>query len=148
MAYGRSNGVNSPAVGGASTFPKLGLAPGQIVQEFGYDDDVDADFRFAVEDLVGSELEYDDFSGVVDAVLLWWRDGDGDLVDALVDSLTNLADGASIILLTPRAGRAGEVDASEIDEAAVTAGLHATGTVAVAPDWSANRLVPPKSARK
>jgi len=140
--------VNSPAVGGAGTFPKLGLAPGQIVQEFGYDDDVDADFRFAVEDLVGGELEYDDFSGVVDAVLLWWRDGDGDLVDALVDSLTNLADGASIILLTPRAGRAGEVDASEIDEAAVTAGLHATGTVAVAADWSANRLVPPKSARK
>ena len=26
----------------------------------------------------------------VDLVLLWWRDGDGDLVDSLVDALTDL----------------------------------------------------------
>ena len=73
-----------------------------------------------------STRTYDD---VVDVVLLWWRDGDGDLVDALVDALTPLADGGYIWLLTPKAGRDGHVEPSEIGEAAPTAGLSQTSSV-------------------
>ena len=142
--------MNAPvaASGPGGPAARLGFVPGQVVQEFGYDDDVDAGLREAIMDTVGGDLEYDDFTGVADAVILWWRDGDGDLADALVDGLTNLADGASIVLLTPKQGRAGEVDAAEIEEAALTSGLHPTGTLAVANDWSPTRLVPPKSARR
>ena len=67
---------------------RLGLKPGQVVQEFGYDDDVDDDLRAAVEGHIGNELVDEDTEDVVDAALYWWRDGDGDLVDALVDALT------------------------------------------------------------
>jgi len=83
---------------------------------------------------------------VVDGVLLWWRDGDGDLVDALVDALTPLADGGYILLLTPKTGRPGYVEPSEIGEAAPTAGLSQTSTVSAGPNWSGTRLVAPKAA--
>ena len=38
------------------------------------------------------------------------REDDGDLVDALVDAITPLADHGVIWLLTPKAGRAGHVE--------------------------------------
>ena len=38
---------------------------------------------------------------MLDAVLLWWREDDGDLTDALVDAITLLADDGVIWLLTP-----------------------------------------------
>ena len=75
-----------------SAVTKLGFAPGQVVQEIGYDSDVDDDLRIAIEDVIGSELEDEDYGNVADAVTLWWREDDGDLTDALVDALTNLAD--------------------------------------------------------
>ena len=87
----------------------------------------------------GTELEDEDYTGVVDHVLLWWRDGDGDLTDALVDAMTALDDSGPIWVLTPKAGRPGHVPPSEIAEAATTCGLHAMSTFAVAPDWSATR---------
>ena len=111
MSSGWNDGVSTPAAGKPAKFAKLGLVPGQVVLELGYDEDVDQDFRSGLESLLGTELEYDDYTGVADAVLLWWRSDDGDLVDALVDSLTNLADGAGVIVVTPKAGRVGEVDA-------------------------------------
>jgi hypothetical protein len=80
-------------------------------------------------------------------VLLWWRDGDGDLVDALVDALTPLADGGYIWLLTPKAGRPDHVEPSDIGEAAPTAGLSQTSSVSAARDWSGTRLVAPKARR-
>jgi hypothetical protein len=46
-----------------------------------------------------------DYGNVVDAVVLWWRDEDGDLVDGLVDALTDLVGGGAIWLLTPKVGR-------------------------------------------
>jgi hypothetical protein len=127
---------------------KLGFAAGQVVQEFGYDQDADDDFRLAIEELCGSELEEEDYGDVADAVVLWWREDDGDLVDALVDGLTNLAEGGFIVLLTPKAGRAGHVDASDIQEATLTAGLHSSGSTNGAREWNGSRLVAPKSDRR
>ena len=127
---------------------KLGFAAGQLVQEFGYDQDVDDNFRLAIEELCGSELEDENYADVADAVVLWWREDDGDLIDALVDALTNLAEGGFILLLTPKSGRDGHVDASDIQEAALTAGLHASGSTNAVRDWTGSRLVAPKSARR
>ena len=77
---------------------RLGIKPGQVVQEIGYDEDCDEDLRASVEAADGVELVDEDYDDVVDGVLLWWRDDDGDLVDALVDALTPLADGGYIRL--------------------------------------------------
>lgn len=120
---------------------RLGFTAGQVVQEFGYDSDVTDDFRFSIEDLTTSELEDEDFGEVADAVLLWWRDGDGDLTDALVDALTQLADGGFIVLMTPKAGHPEQVDPSEIEEAALTAGLQTSSSVKCCEDWTGTRLI-------
>ena len=127
--------------------PRFGFEPGQVVQEFGYGDDVDEQVRADIADAIGHDLEDEDFGDVVDGVILWWRDGDGDLTDALLDVLTTLDDGGLVWLLMPKTGRPGTVDHTEIEEAATTAGLHATSTVAVGPDWSGVRLGTRKSGR-
>ena len=127
---------------------RLGIKPGQVVQELGYDTDCDEQLRAAIQDIDGVELVDEDYDeDVVDVVLMWWRDGDGDLVDALVDALTPLADGGYIVLLTPKTGRDGHVEPSEIGEAAPTAGLSQTSTVSAGRNWSATRLVAPKARR-
>jgi hypothetical protein len=136
---GQADGVRSLA-------DRLGIEPGMVVMEMGYDDDVDDDLRDAVMDRAG-DLVDEDTDEVVDAVLLWWRDGDGDLVDTLVDALGPLADSGVIWLLTPKAGRDGHVEPSEITESAPTAGLQQTSTVSVGKDWSGARLVAPRAAR-
>ena len=129
----------------AVTVGRLGLEPEQVIQELGWDEDIDEAFRAQVVEAVGSELEDEDYTGVVDHVLLWWRDGDGDLTDALVDSLGTLEEGGSIVLLTPTAGQDGEVDPAEVEEAASTAGLHTSGTTKCGPAWVATRLVSPRN---
>jgi hypothetical protein len=136
-----------PAQGQRSLAERLGLRPGQVVQELGYDDDCDDDLRRSIEEHTGNELVGEEYDDVVDAVLLWWRNDDGDLVDALVDALTTLADGGSVWLLTPKAGREGHVEPSDIGEAAPTAGLSQTSNVSAARDWSGTRLVAPKARR-
>jgi hypothetical protein len=135
-----------PSMGG-----RLGFKSGHVVQEFGYDTDVDDELRASIEDLTGSELvdeDVEDVEDVVDAAIYWWRDGDGDLVDCLVDALPNLADGGVIWLLTPKAGRSGHVEPSEIEEAGPTAGLHATSTISACRDWTGTRLAAPKGTRR
>jgi hypothetical protein len=119
----------------------LGFKDGDLIQEFGYDDDVDFDLRDDIEDLTGSELLTEDDHEVVDAAILWWRDGDGDLVDALVDCLTTLGEGGVIWALTPKSGRDGYVPPADVQEAAPTAGLHVTTSAGVSDDWAATRLV-------
>jgi hypothetical protein len=126
---------------------RLGIKPGQVVQELGYDDDCDEQLRESIAAVQNVELVDEDFDDVVDVVLLWWRDGDGDLVDALMDALTPLADGGYIWLLTPKSGRDGHVEPSEIVEAAPTAGLAQTSTVSAGRDWSGTRLVAPQARR-
>ncbi len=65
----------------------------------------------------------------------------------LVDALGPLADNGVIWLLTPKAGRDGHVEPSDITESAPTAGLAQTSTLSAGADWSAARLVAPKAAR-
>ncbi|MBB2985024.1 DUF3052 domain-containing protein [Terracoccus luteus] len=133
---------------GAGPLAKLGFATGQTIQEFGYDDDVDDDLRFDIEDAVGSELVDEDFNEGADGVLIWYRDGDDDLVDLLVDGVTKLFDQGFVVLCTPKAGRPDHVQASDVEEAASTAGLQTGGAVNVAADWTATRLMPPKGPRR
>ncbi len=120
---------------------KLGFKNGDLIQELGYDDDVDFDFRANLEALIGSELLTEDDQEVVDGVILWWRNDDGDLIDALVDALTTLDEGGVVWLLTPKSGREGYVAPNDIQDAAPTAGLHSTTSPGVCEDWAAARLV-------
>lgn len=126
---------------------RLGFKTGMVVQELGWDEDVDDGLRVAVEDTIDADMVDGDYVDVVDSVVLWWRDGDGDLVDTLVDSLSDLAAGGVIWLLTPKVGRRNAVDPADIAEAAPLVGLATTTTAAVSQDWAATRLVAPKSAR-
>ncbi|WP_432546711.1 DUF3052 domain-containing protein [Kineococcus sp. SYSU DK004] len=141
-------GATTDPAADTAAVAKLGFKPGQLVQEFGWDEGVDEDFRAAVEQLVGSELLDEDADDVADVALCWYRDGDGDLVDALVDAGTNLAEGGVIWLLTPKKGRPGYVDAGDIDESAPTAGLHATSSVSASANWAGTRMTTPKNGRR
>jgi hypothetical protein len=125
----------------------MGLSPGSVVQELGWDEDVDDELRVQIEDTIDGDLVDGDYGNVVDAVLLSWRDDDGDLVDSLVDSLTDLASGGVIWLLTPKVGRPGAVDAADVTEAAPIAGLAVTTTAAVSRDWTATRLAAPRGQK-
>jgi hypothetical protein len=139
-----SGGHDGTATQTAGT--RLGLKSGMVVQELGWDEDVDDRFRMEIENCIDADMVDGDYGNVVDAVLLWWRDEDGDLVDALVDSLTDLVGGGVIWLMTPKVGRPGAVDAADIAEAAPIAGLSTTSTASVCKDWTATRLVAPKTA--
>jgi len=119
---------------------RLGFAPDTVIQELGWDEDVDDELRQAIESQCGSELVDGETSEAVDGVILWWRDGDGDLVDALLDSLHDLAEGGSVWLLTPKVGRAGYVPGADIVEAAPIAGLSTTTTSSATPEWSSTKL--------
>lgn len=126
---------------------RLGLEAGLTVQEIGYDDDVDEDLRAGISALVGADLVDEDYDDVVDVVLLWWRDDDGDLVDALVDAIGPLTDHGVVWLMTPKPGRAGHVDAEDISDAAPTAGLQQTSTISAGTQWQGTRLVAPRAKR-
>jgi len=126
---------------------KLGVEQGQVVQELGWDEDVDEAVRDAVEERCGDELLDEDADDVIDLVLLWWREGDGDLADALINAIGPLADNGVIWVLTPKTGRSGHVEPSEIAEIAPTAGLSQTSNVSVGDAWAGARLVAPKAAK-
>lgn len=126
---------------------RLGFKPGMVIQELGWDDDVDDDLRRQIEDAIDGDLVDGEFGNVVDAVILWWRDDDGDLTDALMDALTDLVGGGNIWLLTPKVGRPGAVDAADVAEAAQVAGLATTSTTQAGKDWTATRLAAPKTGR-
>ena len=126
---------------------RLGIEPNMVVQEVGLDEDVDDDVRAAIEEKIGGDLLDEDADDVVDVVLLWWREDDGDLFDALTDAITSLADEGVVWLLVPKSGRPGHVEPGDVTEAAPTAGLSQTSSISAAKDWSGIRLVTPKAAR-
>ncbi|HET6212826.1 MAG TPA: DUF3052 domain-containing protein [Micromonosporaceae bacterium] len=134
------------ADGVRSLADRFGIEPGMVVMEMGYDDDVDEDLRDTLIDRCG-ELVDEDTDEVVDVVLLWYRDGDGDLVELLLDALGPLADNGVVWLLTPKAGRPGHVEPSDVSESAPTAGLQQTSTINAGKDWGGARLVAPRAAR-
>ena len=127
---------------------RFGFEAGDLILEVGHGPDCDEALRTAVVAKVGSPLLASDSEEVVDGVMLWFREDDGDLVDELVDALTFLSEDGDIWLLTPKVGRDGHVEASDIQDAAPTAGLSQTVSFAAGVDWVATRLVARKSARK
>ena len=100
------------------TGDRLGLKPGMVVQELGWDNDTDDELRVAVEDCIDADMVDGDYGNVVDAVLLWWRADDGDLVDGLVDALTDLVGGAP-----PQQDRVDHVAVVAVDHVGVDAVL-------------------------
>lgn len=127
---------------------RLGIKPDMVVQEIGWDEDVDDALRVAIEEHIGGELFDEDVDEVIDVVLLWWREGDGDLGDALIDARGPLSEHGAIWVLTPKTGLNGHVEPSEIAEAVPTVGLAQTANISVGPDWAGTKLVPPKSKAK
>lgn len=125
---------------------QLGLSEGMIVQELGWDEDVDEELRHDVMEIIDADLYDEDALEAVDVVLLWQRD-DSDVADGLVDALRDLSDTGYIWLLTPKIGRPGYIDPADISEGAQTAGLSLTSVVEPSADWQARKVVRPKRVR-
>ena len=125
----------------------MGFEKGQIILEVGHGSDCDEDFRKQLIEITGEPLIDNETSEVVDAVLIWFREDDGDLADELVDALTYLSESGPIWVLTPKVGREGHVHPSDIQDAANTAGLSQTSTIAAAPNWSATKIVHRKAKK-
>ncbi len=119
-----------------------------LILEVGYSEGCDESLRSHVTATTGTAFRSSDSREVVDGVILWWREGDGDLVDEIMDALTYLSEHGPIWVLTPKVGRAGHVEPSEIQISAQTAGLSQTSTISIAPDWSATRLVARKTSKR
>ena len=100
----------------------------------------DQRFWVEIERHTGNNLVDGDFGEDVEGVILWWRDGDGDLTDALVDAQQDLVEGGSVWLMTPKVGRDNYVPGADVVEAAEVAGLSVTTTSSATADWAATRL--------
>ena len=124
------------------------FAAGELILEVGYGPDCDDVLRSEISKITGTQLIDSETTEVVDAVILWWREGDGDLVDELMDALTYLTETGPIWVLSPKLGRDGHVDSSEIQDAAPIAGLSQTSTLALAKDWAGTRLVARKAGKR
>jgi hypothetical protein len=132
----------------AGVAERMGVRPGSIVMEIGYEDDCDEQLRDAIVDRTGDDMVDPESDEVIDVVLLWFREGDGDLTDALVDAIAPLADDGVIWLMTPKRGRPGYVEPSDVAEAASVAGLSQTSITAVSVEWTGARLVGRRSGGK
>ena len=122
----------------------LGFASGSVIQEFGYDDDVDEAVRAQIEEETGQDLVDEDYRDIVDGAVAWWRDEDGDvddLADLFLDMKANLeSDVSPCWVLVPGTRSPGYVTADVIKDAAETAGLMATTSVAVGAAWMGVKL--------
>ncbi|MEU7506101.1 DUF3052 family protein [Streptomyces lavendulae] len=123
---------------------RLGVEPGMVVQEIGYGDE---SVRKSAAEAGGQALVDVDYDDLVDVVLLWFRDDEGELVDALVDTMPGLAENSIVWVPTPKSGRDGSMEPSDISDAAVTAGLAQTSSIGAAPDWTGTLLASAKAAR-
>ena len=127
---------------------RMGFAAGELILVVGYGQDCDDVLRSEIVAITGTQLLEGETTEVVDAVIVWWRDGDGDLVDELMDALTYLTETGPIWVLTPKLGRDGHVESSDIQDAAPIAGLSQTSTIALAQDWAGTRLVARKVGKR
>lgn len=126
----------------------MGFKEGDLILEVGRTSDCDDNLRQQICAITKSQFLDSDSQEVVDGVIIWWREDDGDLVDELMDALTYLSETGPIWVLTPKVGRAGHVEPSDIQDAAPTAGLSQTSSLSIAPDWSATRLVARKAGKR
>ncbi|MGO1561696.1 hypothetical protein CZ771_05035 [Actinomycetales bacterium JB111] len=118
--------------------------PGQVVQEFWWDEDADDDLRKGIEEHTGEQLVDEDHHDVCDGAIIWWRKSDaedGDLTDLLVDAQANLDDGGVIWVLTPKPNTNEHVPTGEVAEAARVAGMNATSAVSAGDSWSGTQVV-------
>ncbi|QJC21648.1 DUF3052 family protein [Arcanobacterium buesumense] len=134
---------------GSTAGEAYGFGKGAIVQEFGYDDDVAFELREDIETATGVELEDEDYRGVADGVLAWWRADDGDvddLTDYLVDVAASLDSDLSVVWLVVPAPREDlHVPTDVVNEAAKTAGMSVTRTMGVGAHWTAYRITVSRS---
>lgn len=119
---------------------RLGISAGLTVQEIGYDTDTDDLVIDAVTQGSGQPTVDEDYDGVVDMVVLWWRADDGDLADALVDAKAPLASSGVIWLITPKHARTGALEPADVADAATASGLRRTTSVTLS-QWQAVRMV-------
>jgi hypothetical protein len=130
----------------------LDLAPGQVVLEIGYDEDVDHHLRAGIESVTGRDMIGKDYAGsgyeaAADVVLLWYRDhsGDfGDLTGTLIGASGLIGAGGVIWLITPRAGLDGWTEPGDIRKAVQTARLSMTKAVFAGQGWESCRLTAPQ----
>jgi len=134
-------------VSNGTGFDRIGFEAGQIVQELGWDEDVDEELRQLLMDTVDGDLVEDSLDAV-DAVWLWLRSDDDEVADALVDAMRDLSDDGFIVLVTPKVGRPGAIDASDLNEGAETAGMTLTSTHNLDSDWQAHKGVRPRGVRR
>ena len=126
----------------------MGFKKGDLIVEVGRGGGSDSTVRDSICSITGTDFLDGQSQEVVDAVIIWWREGDGDLVDALMDALTYLSQSGVIWVLTPKIGREGHVEPSDIQDGAPIAGLSQTSTLSIAPDWTATRLVARKAGKR
>ena len=126
----------------------MGFKKGDLILEVGHGDESDSTVRDSIRSITGTDFLDGQSQEVVDAVIIWWRDGDGDLVDELMDALTYLSHSGMIWVLTPKVGRIGHVEPSDIQDAAPIAGLSQTSTLSIAADWTATHLVARKVGKR
>ncbi|ALT34184.1 MULTISPECIES: DUF3052 domain-containing protein [Cutibacterium] len=134
-------------VGSGSDLDKLGFEAGQVVQELGWDDDVDEDLRQEVMDIIDGDM-IEDSIDAVDIVWLWLRADDGDVADGLVDAMRDLSDDGFIVLVTPKVGRPGTIDPADLSDGTDTAGMVLTTSYDVSKDWQAHKIVRPRGGRR
>ncbi|MEU1626718.1 DUF3052 domain-containing protein [Streptomyces sp. NPDC020096] len=131
--------------GKAGLAERLGVEPKLMVQERGWDEDVDHDVGSAVEERYGARLLAEGSGDVMDIILLWWREDGGDLLDELLDAVLCLAQDGVLWVLTPKIGRVGYVEQSVIADTAKTVGLNAVSVINVSEGWAGSRLVAAKA---
>ncbi|MCM1949348.1 MULTISPECIES: DUF3052 family protein [Streptomyces] len=119
---------------------RMGLRTGQTVVEIGRDDDTDPAIRDDIRRVTGS-APLDEGSGAAraDAVLYWWREGDGDLASELTEAVEALSDEGAVWLLTPKPRHPGHTPAPDVIEAAGDADLHRTAEADLGA-WTGHRL--------
>ena len=134
---------NKSGVSSDTEYADLGFKLGEVIQEFGWDDDVDEALRDQIIDATGEEMPDEEYSDIADGAILWWRSDDGeadDLADLLTDATANLDEGGVIWVLTPKAPRSDAVQLRLVADAAHTAGVNPTSTEPVAADWIGTRI--------
>ncbi|MCK2219113.1 DUF3052 domain-containing protein [Actinomadura sp. ATCC 31491] len=122
---------------------RLGVHPGTVVQTRNWPlaagsflDGV----RAAAAARSGGEVLDESADEIADVVLLRWRAGDGDLVDALMDAAGPLAHGGRIWLVAPAPGCDGRIEPGELAECVRTAGLVQVADVDLGDGWRAAGL--------